>query len=341
MAPEQEKKVKSLVLTIDTPSKGPFGLPLITGTTEAPAKIKGTVRFTSNYDCKGGDITIHYTAQAEVKWSKRSGNTTYNYHGRQMFDERSFQVKLDHPKVGTVTAGNYVSPFEIPIHPETPCSSKGTYGSMTYKIKAILVRGFPSINVVHEQRIWVMTSLLPKPQRPLAETPVTMSRFNGTHGAKLPYICVIPSEVLYLGQQVPVTFKVQGSATTSLQVVSAIVKLKQYTTLSVKTGRKFDSKDILNVRADDGWPHAVIGQGWQKTVVVSIPGAPQLTPTVISPMIEKTHKLKLIMQVKTADGRGPRELRVEMPVIMTAPRPPTDPYPYFEVQRYLACLDSI
>ena len=227
-----------------------------------------------------------------------------------MFDERSFQVKLTHPKVGTVTAGNYASKFEIPIHPNTPCSSKGTYGWMTYKIRAILVRSFPSINVVHEQKIWVMTSLLPQPQRPLSETPVTMSRFNGTFLNRVPYICVIPSEVLFLGQQVPVTFKCSGVSNTHLQVVSATIKLKQYTTLTVKTGRKIDSKDILNSRVDDGWPHAVNGQGWQRTVVVSMPGAPQLTPTVISPLIEKTHKLKLILQVSSPNA-GTRELRVE------------------------------
>lgn len=227
-----------------------------------------------------------------------------------MFDERSFQVKLTHPKVGTVSAGNYASQFEIPIHPETPCSSKGTYGWMTYKIKAIMVRSFPSTNVVFEQKIWVMTSLLPRPQRPLSETPVTMSRFNGTFLNRIPYVCVIPSEVLFLGQQVPLTFKCSGVSNTHLQVVSAVVKLKQYTTLTVKTGRKIDSKDIVNSRVDDGWPHATNGEGWQRTVVVTMPGAPQLTPTVISPMIEKTHKLKLIMQVSSPNA-GTRELRVE------------------------------
>lgn len=72
MAPTEQKKTKFLSLAIDTPSKGPFGLPLITGTTEAPAMIRGTVNFSSNYDCKGDDITIHYTAQAQVKWSSKS-----------------------------------------------------------------------------------------------------------------------------------------------------------------------------------------------------------------------------------------------------------------------------
>jgi len=72
MGPTEQKKTKSLVLSIDTPSKGPFGFPLITGTTEAPATIQGTVNFASNYDCKGDDITIHYTALAQVKWSSKS-----------------------------------------------------------------------------------------------------------------------------------------------------------------------------------------------------------------------------------------------------------------------------
>ncbi|KAF9983240.1 hypothetical protein BGZ75_005301 [Mortierella antarctica] len=339
MAP-QEVKSKALVLSIPTLGKGPGGMPLFVGACDAPTKIAGTVKFFSNYNCKGDTIRIRYKAKAKVAWSKRSGNKTTHYRGELLFDEADQEMALPMAKEGVVLAGRYECPFEFPVDPSVmPCSSRGTYGSVTYTVVATLVRGFPSTNVVREQTVWVLNSCLPRPQRPLPDAPMSATRFNGTFANNVPYICAIPSKVLYLGQQVPITLKVLPHQF-PVQVASAVIKLKQYTTLSVKTGRKIDSKDILNIIVNDGWPMARARESWKRTVVVPLPGAPELTPTVNTAILEKSHKLKLIMQVRVGNS-GSREMRVEMPVIITGPRPAGEPYPSFDLSQYLSCVESI
>ncbi|KAF9960968.1 hypothetical protein BGZ72_005271 [Mortierella alpina] len=339
MAPQEEKS-KTLALSIPTLGKGPGGVPLFIGTWDAPTKIAGTVHFSSNYNCKGDTIRIRYKAKAKVAWSTRSGNTTTHYRGKLLFDEADQEMKLPSVKGGVVLAGQYACAFEFPVDPSVmPCSSTGKYGSVIYTVSATLVRSFPSTNIVREQSVWVLNSILPRPQRPLPDAPVAVTQFKGTFSNNVPYVCAIPSKVLYLGQQVPITLKVLPQQW-PVQVVSASFKLKQYTTLSVKTGRKIDSKDIFNIAVNDGWPMARARESWKRTVVIPFPGAPELTPTVDTAILEKSHKLKLIMQIKVGDS-GSREMRVEMPVVITGPRPAAEPYPSFDLNQYLTCVESI
>ncbi|KAF8934991.1 hypothetical protein BGZ58_005311 [Dissophora ornata] len=341
MSPTQTGKSKALTLSIPTPGKGPNNVPLFIGAVDAPARIKGMVNFNCNYDCKGNDIYINYIAVAEAKWSRRSGNRTYTYRGRQVFNEQNLRMALPHPSTGTVQAGQYAYSFDFPVDAKTtPSSFKGLYSWMTYRVRVTLVRSFPSLNVVREQTVWVLNSLIPRPERPLADTPVSMTQFSGVLMKTVPYICVIPSVLLYLGQQVPVTIKVQA-ASSPIFVQSAVIKLKQYSTLRVRSGTKTGKKELLNVPLDGGWPQAEVHKAWQRTVIVTLPGAPQLTPTVASTMITKVHKLKLIMQVRMGQHGQREELRIEMPVVITGPRPPGEPYPSFDMPRYLASVNTI
>ncbi|KAF9434517.1 hypothetical protein BGZ76_007875 [Entomortierella beljakovae] len=63
-------KKKSLTIHIETDNIGPHGMPLIYGSTsENVGSIKGSVHFSSNYDCKGRDIQIIYEAWIETHGS--------------------------------------------------------------------------------------------------------------------------------------------------------------------------------------------------------------------------------------------------------------------------------
>ncbi|KAG0347453.1 hypothetical protein BG004_007693 [Podila humilis] len=349
MAPTKEK---SLTFHINSMGTGPKGAPLLYGTQDAPAVISGNVVFSNNYEAKGDDITIKYSAMAEVHWTTKSTQTSYSngksttktvtHHHRaeNVFDKQSFQMSLNHPKPGKIAEGKYNAPVNITINPSFPSSSRGDHGWMRYKIKATLHRKFPSLNVVQECDIWVLNSCLPKPQLGL---PMTMSRFNGVFNKLVPYVCVIPSEVLHLGQQVPITFKAFPTTDNSgaqLTVVSAIIKLKEYTNLKTVSRTKDESGDVMNITMNDGWPAVTPGQPWQRTIVVPLPSSPELTPTTTAECYVKTHKLKLIMQVRIGKG-SKKELRVEMPVVITAPRPPGEAIPSFDLHRYLSCLNSV
>ncbi|KAG0303561.1 hypothetical protein BGZ98_006539 [Dissophora globulifera] len=342
-----EKKQKNLELSIPTALKGPGDVPLYISTVDAPAVINGVVHFTCNYDCKGGDIFIQYTAIAEAQWQTRRGTHILRHEGKKILADKTLQMTLPHPKEGVIQAGEYGYPFQFPIAERImpssfkamPSSFKSTYAWVIYKIKVTLIRSFPSTNVTREQVIWVIHSVLPPPKPTLPDAPVIRTVFQGMLADTVPYVCVIPSDVVYMGQSVPITIKIMPSEFPVL-VETAVIKMKEYTTLWVGGSDKPDKKEILTIPLNDGWPFAD-PKGWQRTATVTIPEAPAITTTVNARMITKLYALKLIMQVKMGPNRDKKELRVDMPVFITGPRPPGDPYPSFDLDHYMASMNFI
>ncbi|KAG0207902.1 hypothetical protein BGX28_000986 [Mortierella sp. GBA30] len=198
-------KQKSLSIHIATDYVGPHGMPLVYGSTpERPGTIKGTVKFASNYDCKGRDIVILYEAKAEAHWTENK--KIVNHHTEEIFGHSIWHFPLEHTKPNgwTVVAGVYEKEFEVPlIHPSAfnrssasnvsadiasvasvtaavgsktlpagpitllPSSSYSPNAKMKYTIRAILRRPFPSItNVEASQEVWVLHSSLPPPPPP-------------------------------------------------------------------------------------------------------------------------------------------------------------------------------
>ncbi|KAF9585225.1 hypothetical protein BGW38_003316 [Lunasporangiospora selenospora] len=355
MSPEQTQaqaqvaeKGKELKLVFVSHGQWAKGEPVFIGSFDKPAIIRGQVQFSSNYECKGNDIRLHYKAQAQVKWTERRNNKRITYHGKHLYAEEDSEIALSHSKPGKINPGAYASSFEFIVDPQTPSTIMGTYGWMVYKVKATLVRPFPSLNIVREQKVVVLNSCIPPPQPPLPDVPMTMCQHRNIFQKTVPFYCAIPSNVIHVGQQVPITLKINPgvhidplASNPTIQVRSAVIKLKQYTNLSVRGGTKNSTKDIIAAPINDGWPAPSQGN-WQRTVLVTLPDAPTLSPTMVSSMMSKTHKLKLIAQVQMGySGTGEftgstKELRVEMDVTITGPRPAGDQYPVLDLQRYMA-----
>ncbi|KAG0324383.1 hypothetical protein BGZ99_001899 [Dissophora globulifera] len=335
-----EKKQKSLELSIPSALKGPNDLPLFIGTVDSKTAISGVVSFKCNYDCKGGDISILFTATAWTQWSTMVGRRVVEHDGRKTYAHEPLKMTLPHAKDGVIKAGEYSLPFQFPIDATTmPSSFKDPFSWMTYKVDVTLTRKFPSADITREQVVWVTHSLLPPPLPTLPDAPVARTIFQGILADTVHYICAIPSERLYMGQSVPVTIKIMPSEFPVL-VDTAVIKLKQYSTLWVKGVDKSSKQLVLKMPLDDGWPFAD-PKGWQRTAIVTMPVAPGITPSLKSPMITKFHTLKLIMQVKMGPKREKKELRVEMPVYITGPRPPGDPYPSFDFNHYMENIKFI
>ncbi|KAF9361209.1 hypothetical protein BGX26_005033 [Mortierella sp. AD094] len=148
-----------------------------------------------------------------------------------------------------------------------------------------------------------------------------------------------------LGQTVPLTVQFDpflpssGHFRQELVVVNATIKLKQYTRLWHRWNVKTETKEVLAMAVNDGWPQ--VGSGLQRTIQVNIPPAPRLSCTTVTRPVQKTHVLKLIMRVRAQNmtDRKARELRVEMGVNITGPRPPTD-LPIEELPPYSAAWEG-
>ncbi|KAG0329053.1 hypothetical protein BG000_000224 [Podila horticola] len=115
-APMDLNRRKSLSIHIATDHVGPHGMPLVYGSTpEKVGTIKGTVRFSCNYDCKGKDIIIIYEAVAEGRWEALENKKIVRHQTREILGHQVWQFPLVHTRPGgsTVAAGEYAKDFEV------------------------------------------------------------------------------------------------------------------------------------------------------------------------------------------------------------------------------------
>ncbi|KAI1321748.1 hypothetical protein EDD11_000024 [Mortierella claussenii] len=119
--PSASAKQKLLTIDIHTDHTGPHGMPLVYGSTpDKVGTIKGTVKFSTNYDCRGRDIVIIYEAKAEAQWTALENKKIVNHHTEEILGHHVWHFPLVHTKPGgfTVVAGDYEKTFEVPlIHP--------------------------------------------------------------------------------------------------------------------------------------------------------------------------------------------------------------------------------
>ncbi|KAG0010187.1 hypothetical protein BGZ80_001698 [Entomortierella chlamydospora] len=85
------------------------------------------------------------------------------------------------------------------------------------------------------------------------------------------------------------------------------------------------------------YPHA--GQSWRKVFVIKLPGIWKMNTNTRTDCIRIQHNLKLIMKVKVGKHLA-KEIRIEMPIVISAPRPPGEPVASFDRDRYLAQLSE-
>ncbi|KAG9062161.1 hypothetical protein KI688_006493 [Linnemannia hyalina] len=122
-------KKKSLSIHIDTSLIGPHGMPLVYGSTPNHiGSIRGSVRFSSNYDCKGRDIQIIYEAWSESRWTAMENKKVVQHRSRKVLGSQTWSFPLVHTKSNgsTVVRGDYEQEFEahfIKPSPSNPSTS--------------------------------------------------------------------------------------------------------------------------------------------------------------------------------------------------------------------------
>ncbi|KAF9158147.1 hypothetical protein DFQ26_007941 [Actinomortierella ambigua] len=323
--PKTKDEHRSLEVNIYTDYTGPFGLPAVYSTPEAPATIRGYVEFDCFEDFTAGDLDLHFRVKSEAKWDRHYGEAHVVYHSKEVLQEENFHYDLPHVKPGVVAAGRSKHEFEVQLQPLLPSSVKGSRGWLSYRFTATLHRPFPRRDIVFKQDIWCFNTIqnAASPDRIPEQLMST-----GVWENCLPYSCCLPSEKVALGSLVPMTIRFDpflqesGHFGQQLVVVSAVVKLKQYTYLWHKRDTYNEKKEALTLDVDDEWPSG--SHGWERTIMVPITPAPRLSATTYTKPMRKTHKLKLIMKIRTnsQSDKEAKEFRVEMDVTMTAPRPP-------------------
>ncbi|KAG9069100.1 hypothetical protein KI688_009995 [Linnemannia hyalina] len=108
-------------------------MPLVYGSTpERVGSIRGTVRFSTNYPCKGKDVVIMYEAKAEAQWSALENKKVVKHQTEEILGYHIWHFPLEHTKTGgsTVAVGVYEKEFEIPlVHPSSAAAAAASSSS--------------------------------------------------------------------------------------------------------------------------------------------------------------------------------------------------------------------
>ncbi|KAH7048025.1 hypothetical protein BKA57DRAFT_505672 [Linnemannia elongata] len=127
------QKQKTLSIHIATDHIGPSKMPLVYGSTlEKVGSIRGTVRFSTNYPCRGKDIVIMYEAKAEAQWSALENKKVVMHQTEEILGYHIWHFPLEHTKTGgsTVAVGVYEKEFEIPlVHPSLSAAAAASPSS--------------------------------------------------------------------------------------------------------------------------------------------------------------------------------------------------------------------
>ncbi|KAG0341824.1 hypothetical protein BG000_007879 [Podila horticola] len=317
------KLKKSLVIQIEGGQPGgPREAIIFYGQPDRPTVVRCTVRFTTNYECKGDCIELCFTGRAVSSWSEGEDSRS----GRDVFHRQVWELPVKHPRPGRIAPGSYQASFDAILSPTSPSTSETNGGRVTYLVEAKLRRSW-SLNLDELQRIWYSATSLP----PASVDPiVTVGSCSGVWRDTLPYSIIIPSEILCLGQLVPVTFRLGPLLASSpmagqpIRLIGPKLRLKQYAHVATTSGnstavRKKVVVDLVLAH----WPKNWVVE-YQDTVLVQLPTLPDLAPTTETSVYSVRHSLNLAVGIGMNGMVG--VMKVKVKVNITGPRPPAE-YP--------------
>ncbi|KAF8982473.1 hypothetical protein BGZ46_001199 [Entomortierella lignicola] len=301
-----EPKIKNLTIHIDTGKTiGPKELPLVYGNLDALTLLQAIITFESSQDCKAKAVEISFKAAVKTQFYGQD-DTSRKYEGEQVFYSKKWELEVERPKPGWISKGNYARQCAVFLDPSFPSSNVSNFGSMRYIFEARL-KGAKGLSIARtdwivSQEVWVLNSCLPFSSTIPIDNPITIS--NQWRGI-LPYSLSIPTDIVHFGQVVPVTIQLgqfkSGSTQEGEEVVvtNAVFKLRESKTFRatfVKDTRETFEK-LMNIPVNTGWLQNV--DGWQRTINISLPMAPEISGDMQTKYLDVTHELIVVIEFRT------------------------------------------
>ncbi|KAG0011788.1 hypothetical protein BGZ82_002874, partial [Podila clonocystis] len=210
----------------DLPISPINGLPIVYGTPEAPAVIRGNFVVKTDYDFKGTDIQVRYVASAAVKFPMDSGITVQR---SDIFSELTRGITpldSDRPsgKPAFIKAGVHTLPFAFTVQSRVPSSFKTEFSAVQFELHASVTRGTWSKDLTISSTINVVNSLIPA-EGGVDKDPATAAviqqyqqhaaglgfetvhlvRSTGIWSKIQPFEVLYRHQTVYWGQKMPVT----------------------------------------------------------------------------------------------------------------------------------------
>ncbi|KAF9422310.1 hypothetical protein BGZ94_008602 [Podila epigama] len=346
-------KVRHLRLEFPDLAVSPVdGKPIVYGTPEAPAVIRGEAVLDCDYDCKCIEFKVRYIAGAEVKF----GSGRDKISNSAVFDEMTIVSQRDRPqgKSHRIKAGTHRVPFSFTVKNSIPSSFSTEFSRVRFEVQIVLTRGSWSKDLVVGSSIHVVNSLIELPasqssvpaiaqyQQELAATSggyekACMVRSCGIWSKIQPFELLYKTGTVYWGQQLPVTVRIfppqnQGYALSSGDVNSgnAIVQVTEIEMVMVhKMSMRGQSKnqihhlvrDVFREQVySDNWAPLKPTEIWTTELMLEIPVGLDLTPSVNSAILLIEFEVQFYISCLTLNGRTIKVVPY-VPLELTAPRP--------------------
>ncbi|KAF9169371.1 hypothetical protein BGX21_010716 [Mortierella sp. AD011] len=326
-------------------------IPVFYGTPECPPVISATVALETDHECVADELEILYSAVATYRAPVHPNFTPF-VRSEHSFQKKRWIVDLNKPRKGRVAAGKYAKVVSATVDPLWPSSAQTVehiqgHGWMKYEFIAKLSKFDMAKTTVLccSQEVWVLNSVLLHDDNPstLAQ-PITVQA--AWKKSTLPVSLTLPSDTLSMAQVVPITVRMSPFSKGKHYGKKIVISGAYFALREKVDGRanglssKFTStRNVITLPIRDGWPETA--GPWERTVSLTMPTSPGVSPDSKSRYMDITHSLALVMKVK-AEGEKEflvQESEIKVPVHIVVPRNVTENNGYLLRAYLLASID--
>ncbi|KAI8641105.1 hypothetical protein BD408DRAFT_418627 [Parasitella parasitica] len=276
-------------------------------------ELRGCLLLNVKETIKIRSITMNLSGKIKLQWSKR------NHQHKKEFTvlENNWSFLPHQKKVHVLTPNVYKYPFEFILPGSLPESIDSySYGSVLYKLKAIVDRPAFSPNFIDRQALRIARHSIPTYH--MSNLPMQISN---EWANKIDYRITVPKKIYSRGEQIPIDFSLVPKPNSDrLHVRYLSCFLKEYTTFvqGATDSNTHTESRIIRFFRDESFPSE--GLHWNKSVVMTVPHSfDSIQCDTHNQFFKIEHKLKFTMSL--INGRGDlSELRATIPIDIVAQR---------------------
>lgn len=269
--------------------------------------LRGCLLLNVKETIKVRSITLNLSGKMKLQWSER------NHQHKKEFTvlEHDWNFLSNQKKLHVLTPNVYKYSFEFILPGNLPESiDSNSYGSVLYKLKAVVDRPAFSPNFIDRQTLRIVRHYIPPYH--MSNLPMQISN---EWANKIDYQITVPKKIYIRGEQIPIDFSlVPKPNSDKLHVRYLSCFLKEYTTfvLGATDSNVHTESRIIRFFRDESFPSE--GLHWNKTVVMTVPHTfDSIQCNTHNQFFKIEHKLKFTMSL--INGRGElSELRATIPI---------------------------
>ncbi|EJU04157.1 hypothetical protein DACRYDRAFT_20783 [Dacryopinax primogenitus] len=200
------------------------------------------------------EITAHLSGKAKIHYNDNASTSSRSHSDSVSILEHEWSfLPGDRRHMHTIKAGRHIFPFQMEFEGNAPASLRtmGGNASISYKIRANAIRGAFATNFTDVKSFNVVRTFTNE----ALEYTQTLELEN-TWPGKVMYSIMIPHRAHAAGTEVPVSVKFTP-LTKGVQVKTITTEIKEYATLTTKSGPVSSTRTVTTAKHEFQGGHAV------------------------------------------------------------------------------------